>query len=186
MLILSLLVFASPIIFAHGLHMIAVKYRVLTFLNMPVDMGLHIQGRRVFGESKTFRGLILFPLFTILGNYLLYALVSVSPFVERLNLLDFDSHTPLFYGLLAGGVFCLSELPNSFLKRRVGIPEGMAGTRLNILIDHLNSPFWTLLAFSFVLDLPSFFFALGCIFYTILHVLVNMMLYLVGLRSSPY
>jgi Phosphatidylserine synthase len=113
------------------LHMIAVKKDWLPFLKIPVS-------RRLFGENKTIRGFILMPLFSLPGAYLAYQLLGGY---GRLTISI--SETPWFvFGLLVGFVYVLFELPNSFVKRRMGIAPGDTpnkGRFLMMMVDNFDS-----------------------------------------------
>lgn len=113
------------------LHMIAVKKDWMPFLKIPVS-------RHLFGENKTLRGFVLMPLLSIPGAYLGYLLLGGY---QRLTINI--NETPWFiFGLLVGFAYVLFELPNSFIKRRMGIAPGetvMKGRLLMVMADNLDS-----------------------------------------------
>jgi hypothetical protein len=105
---------------AHGLCM---KYGWLAFLARPIDAGRTLGGRAVFGHSKTWRGPILVALGAGLVWLLQQRVLHALPAFASLELADY-ARLPAWYGALAGGVAELAELPNSFVKRRLGIAPG--------------------------------------------------------------
>jgi len=120
-----------PAVVGGVLHMIAVKKDWLPFLKIPVS-------KRLFGENKTLRGFILMPLLSIPGAFLAYALLGGY---ERLTI-NINETPWLIFGLLVGFAYVLFELPNSFVKRRMGIAPGDTpnkGRFLIMMVDNLDS-----------------------------------------------
>jgi hypothetical protein len=185
MLILKLLVFAIPVAFAAILHMIAIKVNFLSFLKIPLDFGRKYNGKRIFGNHKTIRGVILMMAFSVVGMLLLKYLVETYTSVSQLNIIDFNRYSVLFYGVLFGLGYTLAELPNSFYKRRANIEEGKRGNVLNILIDQFDSPFGCLLTLAPFTNMSLTFFVVGAFFYLFLHLFFNFALYILHLRTNP-
>ncbi len=185
MLILQLLVFAIPVSFAAIVHMIAVKINVLPFLKIPLDFGKSWNGKRIFGDHKTIRGVIIMVIFSIVGSMLLKYLVNNSEQFKSLNILYFDQFSVWFYGVLFGLGYTLSELPNSFYKRRANIEEGKRGNLINILVDQFDSPFGCLIFLAPFSNMSWTFFGVGAFFYLFLHMFFNFVLFLLRLRNNP-
>ncbi len=185
MLVLKLLVFAIPVAFAAILHMIAVKINILGFLKIPIDLGRTWKGKRIFGDHKTIRGVILMVLFSVLGSLLLKILVNHYEFIRNLNILYFDEYSVLFYGVCFGLGYTLAELPNSFFKRRANIEEGKRGNLFNILVDQFDSPFGCMIAIAPFSDMSLNLFIVGSFFYLFLHMFFNFVLFLLRLRNNP-
>lgn len=185
MLILKLLVFAIPVTFAAILHMVVVRFNLFAWLNHPLDLGKTVRGKRIFGNSKTFRGVVMMVLLSMAGVALLWWLMVWFPGLRKYNILDFGPYSTLFYGLLYGLGYTLAELPNSFAKRQRGIPEGKRGSWLNILIDQADSPIGCLLFLWPFSGMDGTFLLAGAAFYLLLHLFFNVTLYLVGLRKQP-
>jgi hypothetical protein len=126
-----------PLILTSTIHMILVKYKILELLNKPIwNYG--------FGTNKTLRGLLLVPII----NALIVGIISC--FVE----ISFIS--PFLLGYLLGIAYLLAELPNSFLKRRLGIGSGISGTRYKYLfyvLDKTDSSFGVTLSYSLLAGL---------------------------------
>jgi len=185
MLILKLLVFAIPVTFAAIAHMVVVRFDLFAWLNHPLDLGRTFRGKRIFGHSKTFRGVVMMVLLSMAGVALLWWLMAWFPGLRKYNILDFERYAALFYGLLYGLGYTLAELPNSFAKRQMGIVEGKRGSWLNILIDQADSPIGCLLILWPFAHMDGVFLLAGSVFYLFLHLLFNVMLYLAGLRKNP-
>jgi hypothetical protein len=185
MLILQFLVFAIPVTIAAILHMIVVKINLFAFLKIPLDFGKSFRGKRIFGDHKTLRGVILMILFSIIGVYFLQFLHLRFDAIRNLNILNFDQYSPVFYGVVFGLAYTLAELPNSFMKRQLNIQDGKQGNIINVLLDQFDSPFGCLLTIAAFSDMSLQFFVLGSFFFLFLHMFFNFTLYLLKLRKNP-
>ncbi len=107
-----------PVVVGGVLHMLVVTKNWLPALAVPVQ-------RRWFGANKTVRGFVMMPLLSALGGML------VSFNLEG-----------VWLGALVGLAYVLAELPNSFLKRRLGVAPGQLPLRFRrafLLLDQLDS-----------------------------------------------
>src|SRR5204863_7881569 len=101
----QVLIVLVPLILTSILHMLVVKKNWLKAFRIPV-------WRTGFGENKTWRGVIFVPM---ANAFFLWIISSI-----------FQLHLayPFWLGLILGLSYVLFELPNSFLKRKVGIAAG--------------------------------------------------------------
>lgn len=185
MLLIQLLVFAIPVIFAAILHMVVIRLKILEWLNRPIDLGGTYRGKRIFGNSKTFRGVVVMVVLSMAGVSLLWWLLAWFPGMTKYNILDLERYPIPLLGALYGLGYTLAELPNSFAKRQAGIPEGKRGSLLNILIDQADSPLGCLLILYPFSAMDIRFLIAGAFFYLFLHLFFNVMLYLARLRKNP-
>lgn len=185
MLVLQFLIFAMPVTLAAVLHMIAIKLNLLSFLKIPMDFGYTFNKKRIFGDNKTFRGLVLMIVFSILSVYFLEFLALKYQNINELIILDFNSYSSVFYGIMFGLGYILFELPNSFAKRQMNVKEGKRGTIFNILIDQIDSPLGCLILIAPFSSMTKEFFALSLFLALLLHLSVNLLLYLLKLRQNP-
>lgn len=183
-IITKLLVFAIPPAIAAILHMVVVKINLFPALKYPLDCYKTINTKRLFGNSKTFRGVVFMIVFSIIASYFLFWLTNISYEINRLNIIDFGSYSPLIIGAAFGAGYVLAELPNSFFKRMIGIEEGKRGSFINVMIDQADSPIGCMLAVWAFSDMSLELFIAGSVFYLFLHMFFNVLLYLVGLRKN--
>jgi hypothetical protein len=178
MLIKEILFFTLPLLisgFVH--HFLVIRYGLWAFLAKPVDFNLKLGGKRLFGDSKTFRGFIVVILITGISMW------AINLFF-RIPL----KYNPFLSGMLVGLGYSLGELPNSFLKRRLGVREtspaaGILRPLLRIL-DQVDSVIGSLL-FLPVIYHPYLFLVLALFLAgTTLHVLVDISLYLFGYKTG--
>ena len=173
-----------PVAIAQGL---CIKYDWLSRLKRPLDFGKSFQGKRIFGDHKTWRGLVIHVVFCILGAALQAWLQVKGDLPSWLFLLDYENHT-LLAGILLGLGMTAGELPNSFLKRRFEIPPGenRAGLigALFFIYDQvdLTIGIWVFLYF---LVKPSWGLILWSLLLTLaLHLSVSSVGYLLGMRKT--
>lgn len=167
-----------PLIVGGIVHMVAVKKDILSYFKKPIH-------HRWFGQNKTWRGFFIMPLATWPG-------VLIAQLLEFL----FDFNGPLLLGtpswqlaLFLGFGYCLAELPNSYMKRKLGIKEGQSSDRykwLFVVIDQADSAFGCMLAYVLLIAIPWNIFWATIIFGTVLHLALNMLLYKLKVRKNPY
>jgi hypothetical protein len=140
---------------------------------------------RLFGANKTVRGAIAMSGGTFAGTLALHRLPSYR---ERLPP-ELRAAGPLRHGALLGAAVVLGELPNSALKRRIGIAPGeRAASPLGVaLAIHDQADFvlgaWPLLAPVWRMrarELAEAFAVVAGV-----HLGVNLVGYAVGARTAP-
>ena len=151
-------------------------FDLLPQLKRPLD-----GGSGLFGANKTWRGAIAMSGGTVVATA---ALCQSERFREKLPA-ELRDASPLAYGGLLGAAVVLGELPNSFVKRRLGVGPGERGGLLTSVFDQGDfvlaarltlAPLWrmsaaeTLAAFALV---------------AAVHSGVNVVGYAIGARSSP-
>jgi CDP-2,3-bis-(O-geranylgeranyl)-sn-glycerol synthase len=96
----------------------------LKFLAKPVDFGKSFRGRRIFGENKTWRGIIMAVVFAIAIVALQRQLYLDYPTFENISLINYETTSVWILGFLLGFGAIFGDLVESFIKRQVGIKEG--------------------------------------------------------------
>ena len=185
-----------PVILAGIMNMVWCKIKVCDFLRKPVDFGKNFtDGRRIFGDNKTFKGfagMIVFgAVFTVL-----WGLVSrPGTFAAEHNYFyrNYDNTIPynVLTGTLIGFAYALFELPNSFMKRRIGITPGKndingAKKAFFVFIDQADSIFGCVLVVCLFCPLPVWFYFLYVIVGAGTHIILNMLLYFCHLRKNMF
>lgn len=123
---------ALPAIIGGSLHMLAVSKDWLAFMKIPIS-------ERLFGANKTVRGFFLMCLFSVVGALALRGILLLFPMDLSIDILGI----PFWQlGLATGFGYVLFELPNSFVKRRMGIGPGELPDRhrfLFLMLDQIDS-----------------------------------------------
>jgi CDP-2,3-bis-(O-geranylgeranyl)-sn-glycerol synthase len=161
-----------------GLANIApVIVKKIDFLNSPVDFGKKFKGKRIFGSHKTFRGFFFGIIASILGVYLQMLLD-----IRSINLIDYNNINIILLGFLLGFGALFGDLIESFIKRQLSISPG--------------KPFWFFdqvdwvfggIAFSLLyvrLGLRYYLFII--IMFAIIHPLVNLLGYFLGIKKNKF
>src|SRR5262249_24549784 len=117
---------ALPVVLAGLTHVAVLRARLLPGLAVPLDRGLQLRGRRLFGDNKTWRGAIVMVAATAGWAA---ALPAPAPSAGL--------------GALMGLGYVLGELPNSLVKRQLDVPPGSAARGaagpLFWLVDQVDS-----------------------------------------------
>jgi CDP-2,3-bis-(O-geranylgeranyl)-sn-glycerol synthase len=168
--ILDLLLFLVPVYVANSSP-------VVLGGGIPLDLGMVFSdGRRIFGDGKTLRGLIAGTLAgTVAGG--IVAVYYQLPFFESPGA-QFSASFVLAFGTLLGDAF------GSFIKRRFGVSAGrpfILDTIMFLIVA---------LALVFPFARTELYDVLNLIFFTvltlILHPLTNMMANRAGLKNVPW
>jgi hypothetical protein len=114
------LVVFLPVLGAYLAHAPVLRYDLLRSLKRPLDGGATLRGHRVFGDNKTWRGAIVM----FAGTFV--AAVVLTRFGWYRDALpdEVADASPAAFGALVGLGAVVGELPNSFLKRQLGISPG--------------------------------------------------------------
>ena len=181
-----------PVIFAGILVMLWCKLPILKPLARPIDNGKNFtDGRRIFGDNKTWKGLLGYVIFNIIFA-VIWGFVCKNTSLGEYNFFYQNHENTLAFNLLIGFLlglgYALFELPNSFLKRRLDITPGKTVSGVSkvffVFLDQADSIFGV----AFVVWL---FYPLGILLYlayvlvgAVTHILINMMLYFMHLRKN--
>ena len=163
-----------PVLGAALLHAPVLKYDLLTPLRRPID-----GGRNLFGDNKTWRGALMMFTGVVIATAISWPLMP-----DSLR----DEHW-LAVGALIGLGTVAGELPNSFLKRRLGIAPGdrrltPAGIAL-VVYDQADFVPAIALALLPVWTMPLETLLLGFVAVAAVHFAVNVIGYAIGAREQP-
>jgi CDP-diacylglycerol--serine O-phosphatidyltransferase len=165
------LILSVPLIVSGITHMAAVRANFVPWLRIP----LH---REWFGQNKTWRGVLVMPLATILGVKLTDSLWPGA----------FAGWDSIALGIMLGLAYVAFELPNSFIKRRLGIEPGKRPARHAFAFafaDQADSAIGCALVYWYALDLRVQTVLLLILIGPVVHLMVNYTLYLLSLRREP-
>ena len=92
-------------------------------LARPIDGGRSLGGIRIFGDHKTWRGLLA----GIVAGVAVFAAqraIHLAGFLHELALIDYAQADPVLPGFLLGLGTGVGDAVKSFFKRRIGIAPG--------------------------------------------------------------
>ncbi len=183
----------APGIFAGIGNMVWCTLPVAKVLARPIDGGRTWRGRRVLGDNKTWKGLVgmivLGMIFTVAWGWVCAAV----PRLESLTYFYRENDNTLGYnavvGLAIGAAYALFELPNSFLKRRLGVAPGKGqakgwGVGL-VVLDQIDSVVGMVLVVACVYPMSPGFFVLYVLVGGVTHAALNLLLFAARLRRNP-
>ncbi len=148
----------------------------------PIDFGKNfIDGRRLFGDGKTWEGLIAGVIFGTICGSVAWAFYPVLNEIARSYNFSLPLITPEKAFLLAFAAL-LGDIAGSFIKRRLGLERGAPAP----LLDQLDFLFPSLLIACFLIKIT-----LGMIFWSvvltlIMHRIANIVGYLIRVKREPW
>jgi hypothetical protein len=184
MIVAQVVYLVVPFLVAGVAHSVAIKYNLLPGLSRPLDGGRTLAGRPLLGANKTWRGPVMMCVgctAALLGQRALYPL----PGFANLSLLDYRTVDVPALGIALGLSYSLAELPNSFVKRRMGIAPGVVSSRgvvVQYVVDQADSVLGGAVVLLLVLHLSVGVVALAVAAGFVLHVLFDQAMYATGVK----
>jgi CDP-2,3-bis-(O-geranylgeranyl)-sn-glycerol synthase len=183
-IVVRVLYLIAPLVLAGVVHAVVIKRDLLPWLERPLDGGRRFRGRPLFGANKTWRGVVVMACGCTAGTLIELGLRQFDTFAG-IELVWLTLPSALALGLALGLGYSLAELPNSFLKRRLGIGPGQVSatqSRVQYLADQGDSALGGTCAIAFFLPVPhvlAMVFAVGLG----LHVVFDRLLYATGVKE---
>jgi CDP-archaeol synthase len=155
--------------------------------SQPIDGGATFRGRRLFGAHKTLRGFVVMIPAAALSFAALAAAVG-DPGSAGLWPLTLAGYAGL--GAFAGVGFMAGELPNSFIKRQLGIRPGAsshsrAAAVAQFTADRIDSGLGMLLAVSAIVRTPATTWLLVLAIGPSIHWAFSVLMFRLGLKARP-
>jgi hypothetical protein len=154
---------------------------------VPLDGGRTLGGRRIFGANKTVRGFVVMvpacaAAFAILARLLRAAEIDGT----GLWTMSYGHYAAL--GAWAGFGFMAGELPNSFIKRQLGIAEGAAPANIKsaaaqFLADRLDSGIGMLAAMTVMVPVPPRLWAYVLLAGLLIHWSFSILMFRLGIKA---
>ena len=163
-----------PVLGAVIAHAPVLKFDLLPSLRRPID-----GGRNVLGDNKTWRGALVMFTGVVLATGAFWSLMP-----DELR----DDSWLAIGALIAAGTV-LGELPNSFMKRRLGIAPGArhmtpAGLAL-VVYDQADFVPGIALCLLPVWAMPVDTLLIGLALVAAVHFVINVVGYAIGARDQP-
>ena len=177
-----------PLIFGGITHVAVIKLNALPSLaRLPLDGGIKLRGQDLFGANKTVRGAVVMIGATMFWTIVwdeLHALLNLG---ADLRYIPIDQLGSLSLGFLFGSAYIAGELPNSLLKRQLGIHPGSAANgplrKLFWLVDQVDSTVAVLVVLCFFKrpNLEVYLLVIG--FSIVLHPIIATLMVVLGLKK---
>jgi CDP-archaeol synthase len=155
--------------------------------SQAIDGGATFRGRRLLGEHKTFRGFVVMVPAAAVSFSALAAAIG-DPARAGLWPLTVAGYAGL--GACAGFGFMVGELPNSFIKRQLGIrpgegPKHRVAAAAQFVADRIDSGIGMLLAVGAIVTLPAMTWLLVLAIGPSIHWAFSVLMFHLGLKSRP-
>lgn len=169
-------------------HVLWLRSTVATGFCQPVDCGLTLRGRRLFGDNKRWRGFLVLPVAAATSFAALGSARDWMPQWLAQGMWPLQVPQYALLGFVSGLSFMLAELPNSFLKRQLDIDPGdlAPGRGLRaafFLADRLDSLLGMLIAVSLLVPVPALTWIWMLLVAPTVHALFSGLLYASGIKE---
>lgn len=157
----------------------------------PLDFGRNFRdGRRIIGNGVTWKGTIIG---TLIGTIIGIIQGSISAYygnifslVPGIAIIQGPIPTSILQGALVGlflgGGALIGDAVGSFIKRRIGIERGKPAP----FLDQLDFVVGALVLASLIVFIPLNMIIIILIISIVLHLLTNMIAYLIGMKDVWY
>jgi hypothetical protein len=177
-----------PLLVGLTFHGFCIKFKWLSSFVRPIDGGSRFHGARLFGANKTYRGVIAVGLGTALGFGIQALVLHQITSLRSLELIDYSRMNWLLLGFTMGVAAMLSELPNSFIKRQLGIAPGAAGNGivgvLFYILDQVDMLLGVWLVLSFAVEVTLSRILWSVVFLFLAHQMITLAGYVLGMRAT--
>lgn len=191
-MIYTLYITMIPVILGGILNMLFTKTAFYQKHNYPIDSNLYLKdGKPLFGKNKTWIGFVSMILFCII----LQVLEGFICQIFNLNYLNYFYYINankisfnILIGFLLGFSYMICELPNSFIKRRIGIEPGNQGNGILkwifIIIDQIDSMIGVMMILYLFSNITIIEYVIFVFIGALTHIFVNYILYFLKIRKQ--
>jgi CDP-2,3-bis-(O-geranylgeranyl)-sn-glycerol synthase len=175
----------APILIAGIAHVAVITLDLVPALARPIDADRRWRGRPLLGGNKTWRGFVVMPAATAVTVAAQQAIARRSPRLAALAPLH-SGAPPWIMGATCGAAYVLAELPNSFLKRRLGVAPGGSASRARIaqyVVDQIDSVIGCAVAIRLFYRIDTADAAASAAIGAVFHVAVERAMRVLGRRS---
>lgn len=148
-------------------------------LDTPVDFGKHLYGQPIFGPNKTYRGFVIGIFFAIAT---IYVQQKLYPWPHGKTLVNYETVNVWWLGFLLGFGALGGDLVKSFIKRRFKIPSGWVWAPF----DQVDWIIGAALLSQLVLSLQFKYLITAIIIFGLLHPIVNLIGYGIGVKVNKF
>ncbi len=177
----------SPLLVGLAFHGLCIKLGWFARFARPIDAGATLRGRPLFGPNKTYRGVLAVALGTAAGVCLQVVLNRVGV-ARGAGLLDYSDPAAVGLGFAVGAAAMLSELPNSALKRQLGVAPGAAGGgvvgSVFYVVDQIDMLVGVWVVLGFTARVTALRVLWSVVFLFIAHQVLTVVGYRLGMRAT--
>lgn len=173
--ILKAIWFIFPAYIANAIPPLICKVKKLRENNVPIDFGKQLRGKAIFGNGKTWNGLIL----GVLAGTL-FGLVQSNIIVEGLPFILPKMTILLAFMLSLGSL--IGDMIGSFIKRRLNLKRGAPAP----LLDQLDFIFGAFIFAALIIEINLVHLFILAIITPAIHLTTNKIAYKIGIKKEPW
>lgn len=159
----------------------AAKIKSLDFLDIPLDGNKTFRGRRIFGDHKTLRGLVVGLITGIITAIVQLYLYKNLDYFQQISPVDYNQVSPVLWGsVLAFGALG-GDAIKSFFKRQLGVKPGSSW----FPFDQIDYIVGGIVASLFIVRIDLAFYVLITIVWFVLHPVATTFGYLLKFKDQP-
>jgi CDP-2,3-bis-(O-geranylgeranyl)-sn-glycerol synthase len=182
--IFSCFYFFLPAYFTNMTPSLLANAGLFPSLAKPVDSGKKIRGILIFGDHKTWRGIILGPIAGISVTLLQAWLFGKFSFIREISFFNYQKTNVIFFAfLISAGTIC-GDLFFAFVKRRLGLRPGARFLPFDQINYVIGAAFFLILFSEIVISIEVWATILILTF--ILHVGSTQIGFILGLSKSKW
>ncbi len=170
-----------PAIVANSLPQLLARGPVFGRLNVAIDGGRTFRSKRLFGDNKTWRGLIGGSIGAII-TILLQESWVLSSDLSNITVLDYSREDLWVIGFAMGFGALIGDLGESFLKRQINIAPGASWWPW----DQLDATVGALVGLFIFISIPVPMVITILVGGPIFHALTNLLAYLLKIKEVPW
>ena len=182
----------GPLMLGGIANMVFTKTKFYKKYKMPIDRGKTAwDGKPIFGPNKTWIGFASMIVFCILFQLLCGLCCGAFGWEKYNDLYRCQPNTlwlNLIFGALVGAVYMICELPNSFIKRRIGIKAGKTDSGIKgavfFVVDQIDSIVGVMLVLAAFTDIGVAGYFKYVAFGGLTHIGVNLLLFALKIRRN--
>lgn len=174
--------FFLPAGLANTFPVVAAKIPMLSRFNKPLDLGKYLNKRRIFGDNKTWRGLIFGIIIATVTVALQVWIFNNSAWIRGIsNPINYSELSIIWLGPLLGLGALLGDAIESFFKRQLGINPGSSWFPLDQIDYIIGGCVLSLL----VVRLPLVNYGAIVLVWFFLHIITVFVGHKIGVRDKP-
>ncbi len=174
--------FFLPAGIANMMPVFAARWPFIKNFNFPMDFGKSFRGKRVFGDHKTIRGLIVGIIFATITLWLQQiAVQNVGWLGDWTSHVNYESMNTWILGPLFALGALLGDAIESFFKRQVGIKPGDGWFPFD-QTDYIIGGAIATMPFV-ALSIPQYLLLIAIWF--VVHIVATTIGYLIGVKDKP-
>ena len=131
--------------------------------------------------------IVFYAIFQVLCGVVCNTL-ELNPYNELYNIYENSFVFNLIFGLIAGFIYMLFELPNSFIKRRIDIQAGKTDKGIKgvafFIVDQIDSLLGVMLLLTLCSNIGFYGYVRYLLVGALIHIVINIILYLLKVRKN--